>query len=490
MSGRCDASATARSSEHDICLLWCDSVIAWWWWWLPAAGGTAGPAGGGCRCCCLLLLPGGTDASSACLPLAMEMEAEEQCAPPPAKAPRTAGGGHTARRRAALPNPSSLAGLRDRDPSAWAASVGGRTGRRYVPVGAVLTLAPLTQPVRQSLEAAGWLKKLMRFRIHPYTGPERVVDVSAAVDGGGPEDAKPASLPPQPRRMVLHVCPIGAAALDAASVVIDGDGGDGDGGDGDGGRWADHLPPQLSELAALLQSGQARWLSGLRLGDPPDEGGLGEHWHLVSADLKRAAAQARQKQQQRQQEEEGKAAAAAATSAAAAAAAGGGDRPASRGRHRFRFVELFAGIGGFRVALESLGGECVFASEVGEEERQTYFQNYGEYPASDITETPAALVPQHTLLTAGFPCQSFCKAGLKTGFNDARGELFFEVTRVVRRSRPLALLLENVPNLVQIDQGAALRTILEELHDLGYASRHTVGGDHRRMSDDVAHRLR
>eukprot|EP01047_Picozoa_sp_COSAG01_P072467 COSAG01_NODE_11530_length_1913_cov_1.345094_1_plen_316_part_00 len=278
-----------------------------------------------CFDCCLSaqsVMCGGTCGSS-CLP--STMEAEEQCAPPPAKAPRTAGGGHTARRRAALPDPSSLAGLRDRDPSAWAASVGGRTGRRYVPVGAVLTLAPLTQPVRQSLEAAGWLKKLMRFRIHPYTGPERVVDV--AVDGGGPEDAKPASLLPQPRRMVLHVCPIGAAALDAASVVVDGDGGD-----GDGGRWADHLPPQLSELAALLQSGQARWLSGLRLGDPPDEGGLGEHWHLVSADLKRAAAQARQKQQQRQQEEEeeeGKAAAAAVATSAAAAAAAGGGRPAS-----------------------------------------------------------------------------------------------------------------------------------------------------------------
>lgn len=126
------------------------------------------------------------------------------------------------------------------------------------------------------------------------------------------------------------------------------------------------------------------------------------------------------------------------------------------------------------MALTPLGGKCVFSSEVGEEERQTYFRNFGEFPSSDITETPVSTAPAHELLTAGFPCQPFCRAGLKQGFSDARGELFFEVVRFARHHRPAVLLLENVPHLKYIDGGAALTTVLAELEAIGYLHHHRL----------------
>ena len=110
----------------------------------------------------------------------------------------------------------------------------------------------------------------------------------------------------------------------------------------------------------------------------------------------------------------------------------------------FRFAELFAGIGGFRVALDALGGECVFASEIDHEARCTYAANFGDLTSGDITEVEAASVPSFDVLTAGFPCQSHSVAGFQRGFDDFRGCLFFEVTRMLNAHSPKAFVLENV----------------------------------------------
>jgi DNA (cytosine-5)-methyltransferase 1 len=135
----------------------------------------------------------------------------------------------------------------------------------------------------------------------------------------------------------------------------------------------------------------------------------------------------------------------------------------------FTFIELFAGIGGFRIALENLGGKCVFASEIDHYARITYQANFGDMPRGDITKIPSAEIPEHDLLTAGFPCQAFSIAGRKAGFNDTRGTLFFEIARVIRDKKPKAFFLENVKGLVMHDHGRTLATILQILrHDLNY----------------------
>jgi DNA (cytosine-5)-methyltransferase 1 len=135
----------------------------------------------------------------------------------------------------------------------------------------------------------------------------------------------------------------------------------------------------------------------------------------------------------------------------------------------FTFIELFAGIGGFRIALENLGGKCVFVSEIDHYARITYQANFGDMPAGDITQIASAEIPDHDLLTAGFPCQAFSIAGRKAGFNDARGTLFFEVARILRDKQPKAFFLENVKGLVMHDRGRTLATILRILrNDLNY----------------------
>ncbi len=165
-----------------------------------------------------------------------------------------------------------------------------------------------------------------------------------------------------------------------------------------------------------------------------------------------------------------------------AARAGGGqglEAGVAEGERRggFRFVELFAGIGGFRVACEALGGRCVFAAEINREARQTYEANFavgeGEL-AHDLREVEAEKVPEHELLTAGFPCQSFTSAGEARGFADERGQLFFEVVRVLRAKRPACFVLENVPNLANVDGGLALRVVVAALQREGYRVAHRV----------------
>eukprot|EP00232_Nephroselmis_pyriformis_P027222 CAMPEP_0182852302 /NCGR_PEP_ID=MMETSP0034_2-20130328/91_1 /TAXON_ID=156128 /ORGANISM="Nephroselmis pyriformis, Strain CCMP717" /LENGTH=466 /DNA_ID=CAMNT_0024983003 /DNA_START=98 /DNA_END=1495 /DNA_ORIENTATION=+ len=144
-------------------------------------------------------------------------------------------------------------------------------------------------------------------------------------------------------------------------------------------------------------------------------------------------------------------------------------------KSRFRFIELFAGIGGFRLGLQPLGGRCVFSSEIDDCARATYAANFkdGE-PAGDMTEIDAGDIPDHDLLTAGFPCQAFSKAGGLEGFESYKGNLFFEVTRVIAAKRPRAVLLENVANLIKHEQGRTLATIIHALEGLGYGVRYTT----------------
>ena len=138
------------------------------------------------------------------------------------------------------------------------------------------------------------------------------------------------------------------------------------------------------------------------------------------------------------------------------------------------FIDLFAGIGGFRLALESFGATCVFSSEWNKQAQLTYAKNFGELPLGDITEIFTEKVPPHTLLCAGFPCQAFSISGKQKGFEDTRGTLFFEVARIAQHHQPQFLFLENVKNLVQHNRGETLATVLQTLNDIGYYSYYQV----------------
>ncbi len=140
-------------------------------------------------------------------------------------------------------------------------------------------------------------------------------------------------------------------------------------------------------------------------------------------------------------------------------------------RPRFTFIDLFAGIGGFRMAMQNLGGKCVFSSEWDAQAQKTYLLNYGEVPFGDITkeETKAFIPNGFDILCAGFPCQAFSLAGKRRGFEETRGTLFFDVAEIIRRKRPRAFFLENVKGLLIHDKGKTIETILNVLrNDLGY----------------------
>lgn len=134
----------------------------------------------------------------------------------------------------------------------------------------------------------------------------------------------------------------------------------------------------------------------------------------------------------------------------------------------FSFIDLFAGIGGFRIAAQRVGGECVFSSEFNPHAQAVYEKNYGDYPFGDIKNIPAKEIPDHDLLTAGFPCQPFSISGKMKGFEDTRGTLIYEVFRIVEEKKPKVILLENVKQLVYHDKGNTLATILQGLENLGY----------------------
>ena len=135
---------------------------------------------------------------------------------------------------------------------------------------------------------------------------------------------------------------------------------------------------------------------------------------------------------------------------------------------KFKYVSCFAGVGGFEMALNKLGGTCVLSSEIDKFANQAYEVLYGEPTAGDITQIDAKDVPDHDLLVGGFPCQAFSVAGNRLGFEDTRGTLFFEVARIAREKQPKAILLENVKGLVGHDKGKTLDTIVQTLNDIGY----------------------
>lgn len=137
-------------------------------------------------------------------------------------------------------------------------------------------------------------------------------------------------------------------------------------------------------------------------------------------------------------------------------------------KKKFKFIDLFAGIGGIRIPFEELGGKCVFSSEWDKFAQQTYEANFGEVPHGDITKIKEKNIPKHDLLVAGFPCQAFSQAGLKKGFKDTRGTMFFEIARILDHHKPKAFLLENVKGLRGHDKGNTFKTIMSILNELGY----------------------
>ena len=150
---------------------------------------------------------------------------------------------------------------------------------------------------------------------------------------------------------------------------------------------------------------------------------------------------------------------------------------------KFKFIDLFAGIGGIRLAYQNLGGKCVFTSEWNNFAKKTYEANFGEVPFGDITKINENIIPEHDVLLAGFPCQPFSIAGVskknalgrKHGFLDeTQGTLFFDIARILEQKRPNAFMLENVKNLVSHDKGNTFKVIKNTLTELGYSIHYQV----------------
>ena len=155
---------------------------------------------------------------------------------------------------------------------------------------------------------------------------------------------------------------------------------------------------------------------------------------------------------------------------------------------KFKFIDLFAGIGGFHIACHNLGGECVFAAEWDKSCRKTYQANFKdiapklfdsegnatEYYAGDITQYNPQNIPDHDIVFAGFPCQPFSQAGLKKGFDDTRGTLFFNIANIIMEKRPKAVFLENVRGLLKHDNGNTFEVIKNTINELGYTFHYRI----------------
>ncbi|KAJ1548051.1 hypothetical protein HK405_004331 [Cladochytrium tenue] len=374
-----------------------------------------------------------------------------------------------------------------------------------VPVGAVVVpKGPLVGTVVASLRSCGWLKSGTNVtRIDERFPP--FLEVAAASDNSSRKRAAPTSaegsggrrVGPQAPLMAVHVSPAGALAIQDAV---------------DNNVSRSNRPLQISDHAAataaaaaasetnplaeqvlsLIIAGQARWISGLRVLSPSCRAGA-----LASGGGRNSAATLARRGSKRVRTSQDDVRELVADSSAQTPPAPLRLEPRRPEAPGLRYVELFAGIGGFRVALDSLGGQCVFSSEISADVRETYLRNFGsgedkeeddvpdrddedDAPRvkgtvfGDITEVEADDIPDHEVLTAGFPCQSFCKVGDRTGLNDDRGQLFFEVIRILASKKPPAFLLENVANIVTMDEGATFEVILKYLAGAGYRVAHSI----------------
>jgi DNA (cytosine-5)-methyltransferase 1 len=139
-----------------------------------------------------------------------------------------------------------------------------------------------------------------------------------------------------------------------------------------------------------------------------------------------------------------------------------------------KFIDLFAGLGGFRLALESYGLKCVYSSEWDKPAQDVYENNFGDRPNGDISKVDEKKIPKHNIICAGFPCQAFSISGKRQGFNDTRGTLFFDVARIVKHHKPEILFLENVRNFANHNNGKTLEVVKKTLEDLNYKVFHRV----------------
>ena len=139
-----------------------------------------------------------------------------------------------------------------------------------------------------------------------------------------------------------------------------------------------------------------------------------------------------------------------------------------------KFIDLFAGMGGFRLAFEKQGCKCVFSSEIDAHAIQTYQSNFNDIPAGDITKIAARDIPDFDILCAGFPCQPFSLAGKRKGFDDTRGTLFFDIARILSEKKPMAAILENVKGITNHNSGKTIQTILDVLDKIGYSCKYSV----------------
>jgi DNA (cytosine-5)-methyltransferase 1 len=134
----------------------------------------------------------------------------------------------------------------------------------------------------------------------------------------------------------------------------------------------------------------------------------------------------------------------------------------------YNFIDLFAGIGGFHLALSSFGAKCVFASEIDKYAQKVYYNNFNIFPQNDITKIKSEEIPKHDILCAGFPCQAFSISGKQLGFEDSRGTLFFEIARITQYHKPKILFLENVSNFEKHDEQNTLKLVIKTLESLNY----------------------
>lgn len=140
----------------------------------------------------------------------------------------------------------------------------------------------------------------------------------------------------------------------------------------------------------------------------------------------------------------------------------------------YTFIDLFAGLGGFRLALESLGAKCVYSNEWDKPAQEVYKANFGTTPEGDITKVDEKNIPDHDILCAGFPCQAFSISGKQRGFEDSRGTLFFDVARIVKEKKPKIVFMENVKNFASHDEGRTLQVVETTMEEMGYVFNYRV----------------